>query len=112
MGLSISGSVGERGTNRRADIEVVQPTLKKSGANLGVDRQCGPRTIAAIKTFQSAFMKTPDGRVDVGATTWKRLVEAGGSGSAPPMPDSKRNELIIAAIDRDADVCGAGITLI
>jgi murein endopeptidase len=39
------------------------------------DADCGKRTIAAIKHYQRNFLQSPDGRIDVGGSTWKRLLE-------------------------------------
>ena len=73
---NIKGSVGEGGKNDKADVLVVQGLLKNShGYSIVVDGDCGPKTIAAIKDFQSKKMgtKNPDGRVDVGGATWTAL---------------------------------------
>jgi hypothetical protein len=37
------------------------------------DGHCGPYTVQSIKKFQLRFMRNPDGRVDAGGRTWKRL---------------------------------------
>ena len=75
-GPAISGSVGQApSTNNSADVLKVQQLLNKAGAALKEDGSCGPRTIAAIKSYQKNFMSVPDGRIAAGGTTWKHLVE-------------------------------------
>jgi len=70
----IVASVGESGENRAEDVAIIQALLnEKSGAKLVVDKRCGPMTIQAIRNFQKAFLARPDGRVDPGGMTWKKL---------------------------------------
>jgi peptidoglycan hydrolase-like protein with peptidoglycan-binding domain len=73
---TITGSVGSAGMNRRADVETVQRLLNATGTNLKADGSCGPKTIAAIRLFQSGFSRMPDGRVDPNGETLRRLVNA------------------------------------
>lgn len=50
---SINASVGARGTNEDGDVRVVQDLLNRAAdAGLSVDGDCGPRTTAAITSFQ------------------------------------------------------------
>ena len=73
--VTITGSVGQGGTNRPDDVRVVQQLLLEHGYDVGVvDGIVGPRTIAAIRAFQSTFMARPDGRVDPGGATFKALI--------------------------------------
>lgn len=73
---TITASVGERGKNLRADVLTVQNLLKAKGLNPGrIDGLIGPNTIAAIKQFQSKFLPRPDGLVEPGKTTMKKLAE-------------------------------------
>src|SRR5216684_351214 len=70
----IIGSVGQGGVNRPEDVGTIQTMLNsKSGTKLKVDKQCGPRTIQAIRDFQKTFLPAPDGRVDPSGLTWRRL---------------------------------------
>jgi hypothetical protein len=70
----LSGSVGTDADNDAADVEVVQRCLVNHKAFAGlVNGECGTDTIAAIKAFQKSFMPHPDGRVDPGGTTLKKL---------------------------------------
>ena len=75
-------SVGQGGRNLRADVMTVQTLLKAKGYDPGpVDGICGQGSIGAIRTFQTTFMARPDGLIDVGGGTWRRL---SGSGGASP----------------------------
>jgi hypothetical protein len=70
----IVASVGESGVNRPEDVAIVQTLLNtKPGVKLAVDKRCGPLTILSIRNFQKAFLPIPDGRVDPGGVTWKKL---------------------------------------
>lgn len=78
MAVSILRSVGSGGNNKAHDVSRIQALLNKwldpkmvvSGTCDGT--QTDP-TVKAIKTFQSTFTKTPDGRVDPGGGTPRRL---------------------------------------
>lgn len=81
---NITGTVGRNGLNQRADVVVVQDLLRSRGCDPGrSDGVCGQRTITAIKRFQTLFAAAPDGLVEPGKTTWRRLCD-GMPGSAPP----------------------------
>jgi hypothetical protein len=93
----ISAAVGEGATNLRADVIKVQELLNAKGFKLGrPDGSCQGRTIGAIKSFQNGFMHRPDGVVDPGGKTWKKLNtegpvaldEAGAYTRTIPKPDS------------------------
>ncbi|MEX1363517.1 MAG: T6SS effector amidase Tae4 family protein [Nannocystaceae bacterium] len=74
--LRLAGSVGEGGRNRTEDVEVVQQLLADNGVDPGrIDGHAGPKTIAAIRKFQSRFLANPDGRVDPDGRTWRELLE-------------------------------------
>jgi murein endopeptidase len=74
---TIKKSVGLGGVNNTADVKVVQTLLNQIGdhAALVVNGTCGNDTIAAIKAFQSGFFSVPDGRIDPGGQTIKRLLQ-------------------------------------
>ena len=74
--ITISGSVGRHGTNRQVDVKTVQKLLNQAGAGIKEDGDCGRATMSAIEEYQRNWTKHPDGRVDMGGATWKRLVEA------------------------------------
>ena len=90
-GSTISESVGKEGKNVSTDVKIVQTLLKKHGYNVNVDGDCGPKTIAAIESFQleKAGFSKADGKVDPGGKTWKKLLEnptsntSSGAGNAP-----------------------------
>jgi hypothetical protein len=77
---SLSGSVGQGGSNIEADVVKVQLLLNAQVAKLGlpplaVDGDAGDKTITAIRRYQEVVLGRahPDGRVDVGGGTWKAL---------------------------------------
>lgn len=78
---SIRSSVGRGGVNRSTDVVVVQQLLNANIrsiapiARLDEDGLCGRLTIAAIEAFQRVVvrMARPDGRVDPGGNTLRRL---------------------------------------
>jgi peptidoglycan hydrolase-like protein with peptidoglycan-binding domain len=72
----VSRSVGVGGSNRPADVRVVQSLLNERGFPSGpVDGQFGPRTRKAIIAFQGTFMRRPDGLIEPGGITIRRLNE-------------------------------------
>jgi len=80
---TLLASVGDGGRNHREDVVTVQELLKAQGCDPGTpDGICGPHTLAAIRRFQSRFMKWPDGRIDPGRTTWAHLVAGSGGAAA------------------------------
>lgn len=73
-GSSISGSVGKKGDNKKADIKIVQNLLKeKINAPLKGSGICGPKTIKAIKNFQTKIGESTSGLIKPGDATWKKL---------------------------------------
>jgi hypothetical protein len=71
----LSGSVGQGGKNDRDDVELVQQLLADNGIDPGaIDGISGPKTIAAIRKFQSGFLRSPDGRVDPDGRTFRELL--------------------------------------
>jgi hypothetical protein len=78
MNIEIKGSVGNLGNNHVNDVLIIQQLLLQQGLGIGrADGQCGPRTIAGITTFQSGFLQSPDGLVEPGGKTLKRLSMVG-----------------------------------
>lgn len=74
MSSSLSRSVGYFGDNLFHDVIEVQYRLKSAGfSELIVDGNCGPKTVAAIRKFQQRFMSLPDGLVEPGGATLRRL---------------------------------------
>jgi peptidoglycan hydrolase-like protein with peptidoglycan-binding domain len=80
------GSVGFLGLNLQEDVMIVQRLLKGKGHDPGpVDGICGQKTIAAIRKFQTTFLKSPDGLVEPGGTTWRKLVSTTEVVTAPTL---------------------------
>ena len=74
--MALANCVGENCPNQPGDVRQVQALLARCGLYSGVvDGVCGRRTIDAVRRFQESFLAKPDGRVDPGGTTWKRLQE-------------------------------------
>jgi Putative peptidoglycan binding domain/Transglycosylase SLT domain len=73
---SITGSVGDGGTNNEADVKKVQNLLNRNGASpaLSEDGDCGAATIEAIKKFQQAKTGAADGLIEPNKNTWKALL--------------------------------------
>ncbi len=90
---TLSASVGEGGKNVPADVTLVQQLLNKNhGTSLSTDGGCGPKTIAAIKDFQTKKLGStkPDGRIDPGGKTWTAL--NGGGTVTPPADTTKPSD--------------------
>lgn len=93
MDRQISGSVGQGGMNRAADVKTIQEMLNEVPPSWGgptpdldEDGLCGPKTIAAIRRFQEVQLSTyftPDGRVDLNQRTLKRLNHIWDTSEAP-----------------------------
>lgn len=86
----IRGSVGQGGANRREDVRVVQMALNAvvSAAggpvpSLAEDGYVGPKTVAAIRRFQTMWTRVVDGRVDPRGPTLRALNGLAGV-PAPP----------------------------
>ena len=75
MTISIADSVGRHGHNDRSDTKKIQGLLNTAlpARAIAVDGICGRNTIARIERFQRRFMRNPDGRVDPGGLTLRRL---------------------------------------
>ncbi|MGH9846321.1 MAG: peptidoglycan-binding domain-containing protein [Blastocatellia bacterium] len=75
---NISASVGEDGTNRPADVRVIQRLLNKLGgmAALAVDGICGQKTTDRIHLVQQDFFGGSDGLIEPNGPTLKRLLRA------------------------------------
>ena len=72
--VGISASVGRGGVNRSMDVMTIQKLLNnKTHAGLIADGVCGQKTIEAILAFQRTFLPNPDGRIDPGGSSWRRL---------------------------------------
>ena len=80
----ISASVGEGGQNLPQDVQLVYTLFNKILSRpLAVSDQVSEELLQAIKDLQKTFLSHPDGRIDPGGSTWKRLTTpAGGTGKA------------------------------
>jgi peptidoglycan L-alanyl-D-glutamate endopeptidase CwlK len=82
---TLQSSVGAGGSNRRADVLLIQTLLKAAGMDPGlIDGMCGLKTIEAIKKFQFRLLTRADGLVNQAGPTWLRLCTA--AQAAPPAP--------------------------
>ncbi len=83
-GNELNGSVGEGGQNHSHDVRFIYALFNKIlSRSLEVSDQCTDELIQAIKDLQKGFLSRPDGRIDVGGRTWKRLTTpAGGTGQS------------------------------
>ncbi|WP_327722269.1 peptidoglycan-binding protein [Streptomyces sp. NBC_00490] len=85
---SLTASVGIGGTNAPADVRIVQDLLNRAAhTSLAVDGVCGPDTRQAITDYQAGFLRNPDGRVDPGGQTLRRLEAAARDRAGPPRSD-------------------------
>ncbi len=92
--ITLTKSVGSKGTNRFADVQAIQARLNKwiafgrlpGLAPLGVDGQCGAKSKLAIGAFQLRYVpgvSKPDCRVDPGGETLRFLCMDFSQGNAP-----------------------------
>ena len=92
MAVEVGGSVGRSGENRKADVRKIQGVLNAvfPATPLDVNGECDGRTIRRIERFQRRFMQQPDGRVDPGGRTLRRLNRAAPGLQADWSGDSSR----------------------
>lgn len=92
--MAIASAVGPQRPNRKSDVTTVQQLLNRSGATgtLKVDGAFGPRTAAAITTYQSKVMRfgKPDGVVDPRGPTLTRLSRQHNGNTTPSRPIPRR----------------------
>jgi hypothetical protein len=120
MAMAIVASVGAGGRNIRSDVITVQQLLEKNGVSPGrIDGLCGKRTVDAILRFQARFLSHPDGRVDPGGQTLRRLNGAGGAArtssptSTPSAPAPGATTSIRSLVPRPArDTINFGVTAV
>lgn len=88
----LHGSVGQGGANAAEDVRKVQSQLKRRGVDPGaIDGQIGPHTVSAIRVFQSTFMSSPDGLIEVGHGTEKSLFQGHGKVSPPKTEETEHH---------------------
>jgi peptidoglycan hydrolase-like protein with peptidoglycan-binding domain len=79
----IVASVGVGGVNNKSDVTLVQQLLTRAGFDTkGTDGAFGENTRTAIIDFQARFMRSPDGLIEPGGTSFARLQAGAASGSA------------------------------
>ena len=75
--LVLLNSVGNKAHNAVNDVRLVQTLLAEHNFKLQIDGLIGPKTIAAIKVFQTSIgFQKPDGCVDPNGRTWKQLIKS------------------------------------
>jgi hypothetical protein len=126
MTQSITGSVGEGGTNHPLDVATVQallfwipPALGGPGAEDGdtfVDARIGPTTIGAIRTFQQTQFKFNDGLLapsDFGIRRLNAVVDKLAEGQLGPVanPISIKAWALRRARTQDATIVDLGAQL-
>lgn len=91
---TISAPVGKGGVNHPSDVKTIQKLLNEHSLpplrSLEIDGIAGPATINAIEHFQSVKvgMKSPDGRVDPGGKTFRKLRDVPSGPETTPGSDS------------------------
>jgi hypothetical protein len=118
----IVGSVGKGGTNKKADVQIVQMFLNSTPPEdggptilLAEDGMIGPKTQAAIDKIQAKVLRKQDGRIDPHGPTIKALTtlicdsasvpagrlgldgrpgQAAGSPSKPPTPGQTGPQMV------------------
>ena len=92
MAIEISASVGRDGKNHGADLRKVKKLLNHVFPEhpLDVNGDVGRDLLRRIERFQRRFMSAPDGRIDPGGRTLRRL-NASAPGAQPDWSgDSQR----------------------
>ena len=98
VGMKPRSSRGPEPKNNRGDVMLVQKLLQDSGLNVKINGNCDDKFIEVIKKFQkkSLGFKYPDGVIDVGKKTYKKLVmvatKKGGGGQEETGKEQKYRE--------------------
>jgi hypothetical protein len=113
MDLAIQKSVGRLGANQPDDVITVQRLLTNKGFDTGgSDGQCGKHTLQAILTFQTGFLKSPDGRIDPGGKSWERL-KGGAVPIAPIKPPPPADGTLSRPMPRpEASIMNVGLVAV
>jgi peptidoglycan hydrolase-like protein with peptidoglycan-binding domain len=103
----LSGSVGVGGRNVPQDVATVQYLLNclpagrgGSSPELAIDGLCGPKTCAAIASFQRASGGIQDGRVDPGGPSFRTLMKY------DPYPQQSLPPIVHASAKPSSQVSG------
>ncbi|MCI5165422.1 MAG: polysaccharide deacetylase family protein, partial [Candidatus Electrothrix sp. GM3_4] len=84
MTNSLTGSVGQNGNNRSNDVQAVYVLFNKILPRpLAASDQVSTELVQAIRDFQQGFLSRPDGRIDAGGRTWKKLTAAAETQETP-----------------------------
>jgi peptidoglycan hydrolase-like protein with peptidoglycan-binding domain len=114
--FEIEGSVGQGGDNRESDVRVVQQLLNRQDltplSTLREDGRSGPATVEAIRHFQarSLGIASPDGRVDPGGRTLRRLNSGPTSRGTGSNPETRQADRSLRAERVDPRVKETAIT--
>ncbi|WP_169795339.1 peptidoglycan-binding domain-containing protein [Kribbia dieselivorans] len=112
----IQGSVGQGGDNAEPDVRIVQKALNRFDLTpltaLAVDGRCGPRTIESIRHFQTrnVGIANPDGRVDPGGRTMRRLDTGSGERGTGQSPETRAADRQLRAERVDPRVQETAVT--
>lgn len=105
MASKIQSSVGLKGANLADDVVLVQerlnaardiePVFGELVKELIVDGQCGRMTLTAIVNYQAkvVLLAKPDGRIDPGGRTWKKLNECHRTVEDIPVMEAPRSSV-------------------
>lgn len=92
----IEGSVGQNGDNLERDVRYVQRVLNQFDLAplrpLAEDGRASSLTITAIRHFQSRYvgMASPDGRIDPGGRTLRRLMQGSSERGTGESPETRK----------------------
>ncbi|MBL4650724.1 MAG: TIGR02594 family protein, partial [Aureispira sp.] len=100
----ISDSVGKKGENKKADVQLVQNLLKeKINAPLKGSGICGPKTIKYIKEFQAKVGISETGLVAPNDDTWKKLNESSSSETSDTKPSDNKDLSIKKSVGKKGE---------
>lgn len=96
--VPMRASVGEGGKNKPADVAIVQDLLNRQPTTmtqLKLDGLTSQELTDAIKKYQEEVMKSPepDGRVDAGGGTYKRMLKDAAESTAERLFGSRRSTM-------------------
>ena len=98
---TLSGSVGQRGQNKPADVQLIRLLLNAHlpvpAAPLQINGQVDERLLSTIIHFQrqTVGMTHPDGRIDPGGRTFQMLTGTWGSHGKPTTPTTPRSPTVL-----------------
>ncbi len=109
---TLTASVGQGGSNQKADVLLIQELLNKNGATLKVDGDCGAKSIAAIKAFQQSKLGAANssGLIEPGSQSWKAL--NGETAVSPPVENPVPSKTLTASVGQGGSNQKADVMLI